>query len=202
GDLAGFSIDPALFQVFPEDLRSQLESYSAQVLDFLQNGQDEALETFLAEKREEMAEVFDKLGVAKGAESLPLSRLGVTNDADEPGGDPDFAQAPAEAENTPRTVDLLLKFPDEYENYEKYLDSLKLDQWEKDYLKGSHDIALQLKASLADARDDQVKVKELLADYTGSLEQLNNRYADQMREKYDEALRAADAGGGRPDDGN
>ena len=92
-----------------------------------------------------------------------------------------------------------IKFPNEFEDYAAYLDSLELEPFERDYMLRSHEIAKHYEDSISAALGNRAMVQTTLEDYQSQLETLNERYAEQFREQSIESIERAGADGRRPD---
>ncbi len=169
---AGFEVPLTAFEIFPESVRSDIQDLVGQLLPLLEVGKEDELTEFFDNEGSRIATVFDQLGLQPNAESL------------------------LDGPNNPSSS---IKFPNEFEDYEAYLDSLELQPFEREYMLESHRIAEAYETGITNALDDQAKLQTALEDYQEELESLNERYAEQFREQYLESIERAGLDGRRPD---
>lgn len=168
---AGFEVPLAAFEIFPQGVRVEIQSLVNELLPLLAQGREQELSQFFDDKGDRIATVFDQLGL-------------------EPNAD-DLLDVPLAGDS--------IKFPNEFENYAAYLDTLKLEPFERDYMLQSREIAVQYEGRIESALQDQAKIQTALEDYQQRLEALNERYAEQFREQYLDSIERAGLDGRRPD---
>lgn len=172
-DLAkqGFEVPLTAFEIFPETVRGEIQSLVAELLPLLEQGKEQELSQFFDDQGHRIATVFDQLGLQPKADALL---------ADPASGG-------------------TIKFPDEFDDYDAYLDSLDLQPFEREFMLQSHRIAERYEDDLLAARNDGSKIQSALETYREKLETLNERYAEQFREQFLESIDRAGADGRRPD---
>lgn len=166
----GFRVPLQAFEIFPENVRQEIQTLVGQLLPLLAEGREKDLSLFFDAQGERIATVFDQLGLEQNSDALLA---------------------------LPSTDSI--KFPNEFEDYAAYLDTLELEPFERDYMLQSHLIAEQYEQEIAQALADREKVQSALEDYKTRLEALNERYEEQFREQFLESLDRAGADGRRPD---
>ncbi|MFT5191020.1 MAG: hypothetical protein ACI957_004058 [Verrucomicrobiales bacterium] len=169
-DLANSGLIPkAAFEIFPAAVQGEIRDLVSQLLPLLEVGQEKELATFFESQGNRIATMFDQLGLEPNADTL----LAVSTST--------------------------IKFPNEFEDYAAYLDSLELEPFERDYMLRSHEIAKHYEDSISAALGNRAMVQTTLEDYQSQLETLNERYAEQFREQSIESIERAGADGRRPD---
>ena len=166
---SGFAVPQAAFEIFPTAVQDEIQTLVTKLLPLLEPGQEKRLATFFEEEGDQIATVFDQLGLEPTADTLI---------------------------DVPSST---IKFPNEFENYALYLDSLELAPFERDYMLRSHEIAKQYEDGITSALGNRAMVQSTLEDYQMQLEALNERYAEQFREQSLESIERAGADGRRPD---
>lgn len=166
----GFRVPLQAFEIFPDSVRQDIQSLVTQLLPLMEPGREEDLTRFFDDQGDRIATVFDQPGLEPNADAL----LAVPN----PGS---------------------IKFPDEFENYATYLETLNLEPFERDYMLQSHQIAENYRQEISQALADQERIQSALESYQNRLEALNERYEEQFREQFLESIDRAGAEGRRPD---
>lgn len=171
----GLEVPEAAFDIFPASVKSEIQSLITALLPVIDSGDQAELDTFFSQEGDRIATVFDQLGLSPNAESL------LDNPLAEPAGGS------------------TIKFPDEFANYEAYLESLELEDFEREYMLASRGIAVSYETNIASALGDRERVQSALETYQTQLESLNERYEEQFRELSLESIERAGADGQRPD---
>ena len=172
----GFAVPDAAFDIFPSSVKVDIQDLMTRLLPVIDSQDQTALDTFFDKEGDRIATVFDQLGLTPNAESL----MALPN------------AAPAANGTT-------IKFPNEFESYEGYLESLELEGFERDYMLASRQIAESYESTMETVLGDRERVQSALEVYQTQLESLNERYAEQFRELSLESIERAGADGRRPD---
>lgn len=172
----GFAVPEAAFDIFPSSVKVDIQDLMTRLLPVIDSQDQTALDAFFDKEGDRIATVFDQLGLTPSANSLI-----------------DLPLAGPAANGT------TIKFPNEFENYEAYLESLELEDFERDYMLASRQIAESYESSMAAALGDRERVQSALEVYQTQLESLNERYAEQFRELSLESIERAGTDGRRPD---
>ena len=168
----GLAVPEAAFDIFPASVKVDIQDLMTQLLPVIDSQDQTALDAFFDREGDRIATVFDQLGLTPNAESLLAS---------------------------PTLDGTSIKFPNEFENYGAYLESLELEGFERDYILESRRIAESYEATMELALGDRERVQSALEVYQTQLESLNERYAEQFRELSLESIERAGADGRRPD---
>ena len=178
----GDDIPVSALEIFPEPVRRDIRDLISELLPLLQEDSEEALDDFFDQKGAQIATVFDQLGLQQNASALLALENG------------DFAFVAPAAAGGNGTI----KFPDEFEDYAAYLDSLELEPFEREYMLRSHQIAEEYQDNLFQALGNGAPVQSALETYQLRLEALNEKYAEQFRERFLDGIDRTEADGRRP----
>ncbi len=166
----GMEITSDAYAIFPDAVKDDIQSLMARLFAALDQEDPKAIDTFFQAEGDRIATVFDQLGLEPTADDLLAMPASTT-----------------------------ITFPNEFDNYAAYLDSLELAPFERDYMLQSHEIAKDYESQMAIALGDRERVEQTLEGYRARLEALNERYAEQFREQFLEGIDRADIDGRRPD---
>ena len=172
----GYAVPEVAFDIFPAAVKVDIQDLMTRLLPVIDSQDQVALDAFFDKEGDRIATVFDQLGLTPNADSL------IAGPAFEAGG------------NSTR-----IKFPNEFKNYEGYLESLELEDFERDYMLVSRQIVETYESSMIVALGERERVQSALEIYQTQLESLNERYAEQFRELSLESIERAGADGRRPD---
>ncbi len=165
----GFEIPETAFTIFPPEVQQDIKSLMDDLLPLLTPGREKEFDSFFTNNEARIATVFDQLGLEPNADGL-------------------VADAPSAQ----------ITFKDEYKDYRKYLDTLEIDEFEKEYMIKSHDIAVTYREELDQAQDLGAR-QQALERYQQELENINETYEQQFRDRFLENLDRAAEDGKRPD---
>ncbi len=172
----GFAVPDAAFDIFPASVKVDIQDLMTRLLPVIDSQDQTALDAFFDKEGDRIATVFDQLGLSPNAESLIVLPNAVPGDNG-----------------------TTIKFPNEFENYEEYLESLEIEGFERDYMLASRQIAESYESTMETALGDGERVQSALEVYQTQLESLNERYAEQFRELSLDSIERAGADGRRPD---
>jgi len=172
----GYAVPEAAFDIFPASVKVDIQDLMTRLLPVIDSQDQTALDAFFDREGDRIATVFDQLGLTPNADSL-------------------IAGPAFEADGNGTGI----KFPDEFKNYEEYLETLELEDFERDYMLESRRIAETYESSMLEALGERERVQSALEVYQTQLESLNERYAEQFRELSLESIERAGADGRRPD---
>ena len=179
-NVAGLDFDEGAFAEFPDSVKADVQTLVGQLLPLLAVGREKELQGFFDREGQRIATVFDQIGVERNADGL----LAVADAGDNDGGG---------------VTTSALSFPNEFADYQAYLDTLKLDPFERDYMLESRNVAEGYRIRVANAQGAQEGIQRALESYQQQLEEINERFAEQFRDKFLESLDNAGPDGGRPD---
>ena len=179
-NVAGFDFDEGAFAEFPDSVKDDVQTLVGQLLPLLAVGREKELHGFFDREGQRIATVFDQIGVERNADGL----LAVADAGDNDGGG---------------VTTSALSFPNEFANYQAYLDTLKLDPFERDYMLESRNVAEGYRIRVANSQGAQEGIQRALESYQQQLEEINERFAEQFRDKFLESLDNVGPDGGRPD---
>lgn len=187
-----FAVPTDALTLIPESARAEVEEIVGRLIPLLAGNDEIAIDEFFTKERDKIAVVFDKIGIKPTADGLlDPGVLSPSAAEGEPAADGDDL---ANGRVLPNST---IKFPNEFENYDEYLQTLDIAAEDREFLSRSHEIAEGYRNSMLTLKTEDA-MQKALDTYRRELRELNEKHSERLRDQFRDSMdRTLD--GDRPD---